>query len=50
MLSAKAVIYSQGIKISLMAGKATLFGSHKKLKEFLDTKIVEQIKQQEGMK
>jgi hypothetical protein len=44
--SAKATLYAPGIKISLMAGKATIFGSHKKVKEFLDLKIGVQVEAQ----
>jgi hypothetical protein len=39
MLSAKATLYLPGAKAILMTGKATLFGSYKKLKEFNELKL-----------
>ncbi|MFA6065148.1 MAG: hypothetical protein WCW44_00360 [archaeon] len=39
--SAKATLYAPGLRVSLMAGKSTFFGSHKKIKEFLDLKVGE---------
>ncbi|MDD2531234.1 MAG: hypothetical protein PHY04_02595 [Candidatus ainarchaeum sp.] len=37
---AKVVIYVPGVKINLMAGKASLFGSHKTISEFYSNMLV----------
>lgn len=47
MLSAKAVLYAQGLKVTIMAGKATFFGPYLRLKEFSGMKISEEVKKQE---
>ncbi|MEI7961461.1 MAG: hypothetical protein WCI04_03935, partial [archaeon] len=44
--SAKATLYIPNARISLMAGKATIFGPHKTIKSFSDMKIADEVKQQ----
>jgi hypothetical protein len=46
MLSIKATLYLPGIKFILMAGNATLFGSHKAIKAFVDMKVADEVKSQ----
>ncbi len=46
MVSAKATIYFSGGRVNLMAGKAIFLGSHSKIKEFLQMKISDQLKEQ----
>jgi len=46
MLSIKATLYLPGIKVVLMAGNATLFGSHKSLKAFTEMKVADEVKNQ----
>jgi hypothetical protein len=49
---AKAVLYLPGIKLNLMAGKATLFGSHKTIDAFnflkIEAAISESVEKNEG--
>lgn len=45
--SAKATLYLPGVKVSIMAGKATCFATHKTLKSFFDTKLGDAVKVEE---
>jgi len=45
--SAKATLYAPGLRVSLMAGKSTFFGSHKKIMEFLALKVGEALQKVE---
>ncbi|MFA6268494.1 MAG: hypothetical protein WCW13_05140 [archaeon] len=45
--SAKAILYLQGLKIILMAGKANCFASHRTLNVFSETKLVDVVKEEQ---
>lgn len=44
--SSKATLYIPNAKITLMAGKLTIFGPHKTVKSFSEMKIADEVKQQ----
>ena len=46
MVFTKATIYFDGGRVNLMAGKAVFFAPHSKIKEFLQMRILDQLKEQ----
>jgi hypothetical protein len=46
LLSAKAVLYLPGLKVSLMAGKATIVGPYKVVKQFSEIKLSETVSEE----